>query len=52
MGFGAAAFGRRFRLYSLVSLAVVVTFNVLAIAYAPEVDARTRLKLTQGNQRR
>jgi hypothetical protein len=38
MGFGAAAFGRRFRLYSLVSLAVV-TFNALAIAYAPEVDA-------------
>jgi Protein of unknown function (DUF998) len=39
MGFGAAAFGRRFRLYSLVSLAVVVTFNALAIAYAPEVAA-------------
>jgi type VI protein secretion system component VasK len=39
MGFGAAAFGRRFRLYSLVSLAVVVTFNALAITYAPEVDA-------------
>jgi glycerol-3-phosphate acyltransferase PlsY len=33
MGFGAAAFGRRFRIYSLVSLAVVVTFN------APEVAA-------------
>jgi glycerol-3-phosphate acyltransferase PlsY len=39
MGLGAAAFGRGFRLYSLISLAAVVTFNALAIAYAPEVDA-------------
>jgi hypothetical protein len=39
MGFGAAALGRRFRIYSLVTLAVVVTFNALAIAYAPEVSA-------------
>jgi hypothetical protein len=39
MGLGAAAFGRRFRFYSLVSLAAVVVFNALAIAYAPEVDA-------------
>jgi hypothetical protein len=39
MGFGAAAFGRRFRIYSLVSLAAVVTFNALALAYAPEVAA-------------
>ncbi|HET9561343.1 MAG TPA: DUF998 domain-containing protein [Propionibacteriaceae bacterium] len=39
MGFGAAGFGRRFRIYSLVSLAVVVTFNALALAYAPEVAA-------------
>ena len=39
MGFGAAAFGRRFRIYSLVSLATVVTFNALALAYAPEVAA-------------
>jgi hypothetical protein len=36
---GAGAFGSRFRLYSLVSLAVVVTFNAPAIAYAPEVAA-------------
>jgi hypothetical protein len=42
MGFGAAAFGRRFRIYSLVSLALVVTFNALAIAC---------VKLPQGNQR-
>lgn len=39
MGFGAAAFGKRFRLYSLTSLAAVVIFNALAIAYAPAVAA-------------
>jgi glycerol-3-phosphate acyltransferase PlsY len=39
MGFGAAAFGTRFRIYTLVSLATVVTFNALALAYAPEVAA-------------
>jgi Protein of unknown function (DUF998) len=39
MGFGAAAFGRRFRIYSLLSLAVVVVFNGLALSYAPEVSA-------------
>jgi hypothetical protein len=39
MGFGAAALGRRFRIYSLPSLAMVVTFNALALAYAPEVVA-------------
>jgi hypothetical protein len=39
MGFGAAAFGKRFRLYSLVSLAMVVTFNSLALAYASAVEA-------------
>jgi Protein of unknown function (DUF998) len=39
MGFGAAAFGGRFRLYSLVSLATVMAFFGLAFAYAPEVDA-------------
>jgi hypothetical protein len=40
IGFGAAAFGMRFRLYSLASLEVVVTFNALAIAYAPEGNQR------------
>jgi hypothetical protein len=39
MGFGAAAFGKRFRIYTLVTLAVVVAFNALALSYAPEVDA-------------
>jgi hypothetical protein len=38
-GFRAAAFGRRFRIYLLVSLVTVVTFNALALAYAPEVAA-------------
>jgi hypothetical protein len=39
IGFGAAALGTRFLIYSLVSLAVVLTFNALALAYAPEVAA-------------
>jgi hypothetical protein len=39
MGFGAAALGKRFRIYSLVTLAVVVTFNALALSYAPEVKS-------------
>ena len=39
MGFGAAALGKRFRIYSLVTLAVVVAFNALALSYAPEVNA-------------
>ena len=39
LGFGAAALGKRFRIYSLVSLAVVVAFNALALSYAPEVNA-------------
>jgi type VI protein secretion system component VasK len=38
-GFRAAAFGRRFRIYLLVSLVTVVTFNALALAYAPGVAA-------------
>jgi hypothetical protein len=39
MGFGATALGKRFRIYSMVTLAVVVTFNALALSYAPEVNA-------------
>ena len=39
LGFGAGAFDRRFRLYSLASLAIVVIFNALAIAYAPAIEA-------------
>jgi hypothetical protein len=39
MGFGAAALGKRFRLYSLISLAAVVVFNGLALSYASEVSA-------------
>jgi hypothetical protein len=31
--------GMRFRVYSLVCLAVVVMFNALTLAYAPAVDA-------------
>jgi hypothetical protein len=39
MGLGAAALGRRFRLYSLVTLAIVVAFFGRAFAYAPQVAA-------------
>jgi len=39
MGFGAAALGKRFRIYSLVTLAVVVAFNALGLSYAAEVNA-------------
>jgi hypothetical protein len=39
MGFGAAAFGRRFRIYTLVTLAVVLIFNGLALSYVPAVSA-------------
>ncbi|MGQ1838478.1 DUF998 domain-containing protein [Kocuria turfanensis] len=37
MGFGAAAFGRGFRLFSWVCLATVIVFNALALSYAPDV---------------
>jgi hypothetical protein len=39
MGFGAAALGKRFRIYSLVSLAVVVGFFALGFSYVPEANA-------------
>jgi hypothetical protein len=39
MGFAAATLGKRFRNYTLLTLAVVVVFNGLALSYAPAVDA-------------
>jgi hypothetical protein len=39
MGFGAAAFGRRFRIYTLVTFAEVVVFNGLALSYTSDIDA-------------
>lgn len=39
LGFGAAAFGKRFRLYSLITLAAVLVFNALAFMYTPEAAA-------------
>lgn len=39
LAFGAAAFGRRFRLYSLITLAVVLVFNALAFMYIPQAAA-------------
>jgi hypothetical protein len=49
MGFGAAAFGRPFQLYSQVSLAMVVTFNSLALAYAPAVEAPENQRRSSGS---
>jgi hypothetical protein len=37
--FGAAAFGRRFRLYSIVTLVILVVFGVLTFRDAPGVGA-------------
>jgi hypothetical protein len=39
IGFGAAAFGRRFRLYSIVSSVVLVGFGGLTFLEAPRVNA-------------
>lgn len=39
VGFGAAAFGRRFRRYSIISLALVLVFGVLTFLEAPGVAA-------------
>jgi hypothetical protein len=39
VGFGAAAFGKRFRLYSIATMVILVAFGVLAGTYAPLVQA-------------
>jgi hypothetical protein len=39
IGFGAAAFGRRFRLYSILTFAAVVLFWGLSFLYAPRLGA-------------
>jgi hypothetical protein len=39
MGFGAAAFGKRFRLYSLGTMLILVTFGVLAGQEIPRLTA-------------
>jgi hypothetical protein len=39
MGFGAAAFGKRFRHYSIASLVILVTFGVLTFLDAPRLGA-------------
>jgi hypothetical protein len=39
IGFGAAAFGSRFRIYSLATMATFVPFGVLAGLDAPRIDA-------------
>jgi hypothetical protein len=39
IGFGAAAFGKRFRLYSLATLVVLVAFGVLTFLDAPGIAA-------------
>lgn len=39
LGFGAAAFGRRFRLYSILTIAVVLGFGAWTNSYIPAVAA-------------
>jgi hypothetical protein len=39
LGFGAAAFDKRFQLYSLITLAAVLVFNAMAFMYVPEAAA-------------
>jgi Protein of unknown function (DUF998) len=39
IGFGAAAFGRRFRVYSIVTLATELVFGALVFVYVPRVSA-------------
>jgi hypothetical protein len=41
LGFGAAALGERFRLYSLVTLATVLVFGALTFLNGPQVDEPT-----------
>jgi hypothetical protein len=39
IGFGAAAFGKRFRLYSIASIVVLLAFGVLTFLEAPRLQA-------------
>ena len=39
IGFGAAAFGKRFRRYSIVSGVVLITFGALTFVEAPRLEA-------------
>lgn len=39
MGFGAAAFGRRFRLYSIVTMVILAAFGALTSVDAPRISA-------------
>jgi hypothetical protein len=39
MGFGAVAFGTRFRVYSIATMAVLIVFGALTSLQAPAVQA-------------
>lgn len=39
IGFGAAAFGRRFRLYSIATIVMLIGFGVWTSLYAPRMEA-------------
>jgi hypothetical protein len=39
MGFGAAAFGKRFRLYSIITMLMLLLFGILTALDAPDVQA-------------
>jgi hypothetical protein len=39
IGFGAAAFGRRFRMYSIATIVILLAFGGLTGTYAPQIQA-------------
>ena len=39
MGFAATAFGRRFRLYTIATIAVVLVFGAWSVMDAPRIEA-------------
>ncbi len=39
IGFGAAAFGKRFRLYSIATMVILFAFGALTIPDAPKIQA-------------
>jgi hypothetical protein len=39
IGFGAVAFGKQFRLYSIATMVILVAFGVLTFLYGPRIAA-------------
>ena len=40
IGFGATVFGRRFRIYSIVTIVTLIVFGVVTASYVPRVNAQ------------